>query len=175
MQAIHLTKYGKPAEGLRPVDIAEPGDPKPGQMLIRVEFAPINDSDLLVASGLYAVRPKLPSVVGNEGAGKVLAVGDGVQNVKVGDRVVIPRGVFSWAEKVLAPAEEVIVLPPEIDPQQAAMLSIKPPAAALLLEEFGSLKPGDWIVQNAANSGVGRAVIVFSNQKGVRTINIVRR
>jgi NADPH:quinone reductase-like Zn-dependent oxidoreductase len=83
--------------------------------------------------------------------------------------------VFTWAEKVLAPSEEVIVLPPEIDPQQAAMLSINPPAAALLLEEFVSLKPGDWIVQNAANSGVGRAVIVFAKQKGLRTINIVRR
>jgi NADPH:quinone reductase-like Zn-dependent oxidoreductase len=175
MQAIQLTKYGKPEEGLRLVEIAEPGDPKPGQVLIRVEYAPINDSDLLVASGLYAVQPKLPSVVGNEGAGRVLAVGDGVQTVKVGDRVVIPRGVFTWAEKVLAPAEEVIVLPPEIDPQQAAMLSINPPAAALLLEEFVSLKPGDWIVQNAANSGVGRAVIVFAKQKGLRTINIVRR
>jgi NADPH:quinone reductase-like Zn-dependent oxidoreductase len=104
-----------------------------------------------------------------------LTVGDGVQNVKVGDRVVIPHGVFSWAEKVLAPAEEAIVLPPEIDPKQASMLSINPPAAALLLEEFVSLKPGDWIVQNAANSGVGRAVIVFAKQKGVRTINIVRR
>ena len=175
MQAIQLTKYGKPEEGLRLVAIAEPGAPRSSQILIRVEYAPINDSDLLVASGLYAVRPKLPSVVGNEGAGKVLAVGDGVQNVKVGDRVVIPHGVFSWAEKVLAPAEEAMVLPPEIDPQQAAMLSINPPAAALLLERFVSLKPGDWVVQNAANSGVGRAVIVFAKQKGLRTINIVRR
>ena len=61
MQAIQLTKYGKPEEGLRLVEIAEPGDPKPGQILIRVEYAPINDSDLLVASGLYAVQPKLPS------------------------------------------------------------------------------------------------------------------
>jgi NADPH:quinone reductase-like Zn-dependent oxidoreductase len=175
MQAIQLTKYGKPEEALRLAEIAEPGHPKSGQILIRVEYAPINDSDLLVASGQYGVQPKLPSVVGNEGAGKVLAVGDGVQSVKVGDRVVVPHGVFSWAEKVLAPAEEAIVLPAEIDPQQAAMLSINPPAAALLLEEFVSLKPGDWIVQNAANSGVGRAVIVFAKQKGLRTINIVRR
>ncbi|HEV8003543.1 MAG TPA: zinc-dependent alcohol dehydrogenase family protein [Planctomycetaceae bacterium] len=175
MQAIQLTKYGKPEEGLRLVEIAEPGDPKSGQILIRVEYSPINDSDLLVASGLYAVQPMLPSVVGNEGAGKVLAVGDGVRNVKEGDRVVVPHGVFSWAQEVLAPAEGAIVLPPEIDPQQAAMLSINPPAAALLLDGFISLKPGDWIVQNAANSGVGRAVIVFAKQKGVRTINIVRR
>ena len=175
MQAIQLMKYGRPEEGLCLVEIAEPGDPQPGQMLIRVEYAPINDSDLLVASGLYPVKPELPSIVGNEGAGKVLAVGEGVQNVRAGDRVLIPRGVFCWAEKVLAPADEAIALPAEIDPQQAAMLSINPPAAALLLEEFVSLKPGDWIVQNAANSGVGRAVIVIAKQKGVRTINIVRR
>jgi len=175
MLVIQLTKYGKPEEGLRLAEIAEPDHPRSGQILIRVEYAPINDSDLLLASGLYALQPKLPSVLGNEGAGKVLAVGDGVQNVKIGDRVVIPHGVFSWAEKVLALAEEAIVLPAEIDPQQAAMLSINPPAAALLLEEFVSLKSGDWIVQNAANSGVGRAVIVFAKQKGLRTINIVRR
>jgi NADPH:quinone reductase-like Zn-dependent oxidoreductase len=175
MQAIQLMKYGKPEEGLRFVEVAEPGDPKSGEILIRVEYAPINDNDLLLASGLYAVRPKLPSIVGNEGAGKVSAVGDSVQNVKVGDRVVVPHGVFSWAEQVLAPADEAIVLPSEIDPQQAAMLNINPPAAALLLEEFVSLKPGDWIVQNAANSGVGRAVIAFAKQKGVRTLNIVRR
>src|ERR1700693_795868 len=142
MQSIQLTKYGKPEEALRLAEIAEPGHPKSGQVLIRVEYAPINDSDLLVASGLYAVQPNLPSVVGNEGAGKVVAVGDGVQNVKVGDRVVLPHGVFSWAEKVLAAAEGAIVLPPEIDPQQAAMLSINPPAAALLLGEFFSLNPG---------------------------------
>src|SRR5258708_22929377 len=55
------------------------------------------------------------------------------------------------------------------------MLSINSPAAALLLEAFVTLEPGDWIVQNAANSGVGRAVIAFAKQKGVRTINIVRR
>src|SRR5258708_32806472 len=175
MQAIHLTKYGEPEESLQFAEIAEPDRPKPGQILIRVEYAPINDNDMLLARGLYTIQPTLPSVVGNEGAGKVLAVGDGVRNVKIGDRVVIPLGVFSWAEKVLAPAEEAIVLPPEIDPQQAAMLSINPPAAALLLEEFVSLKPGDWIVQNAANSGVGRAVIVFAKQRGLRTINIVRR
>ncbi len=164
MQAIQLTKYGEPEESLRLAEI-----------LIRVEYAPINDNDMLLARGLYTIQPKLPSVVGNEGAGKVLAVGDGVHNVKIGDRVVIPLGVFSWAEKVLAPAEKAIVLPAEIDPRQAAMLSINPPAAALLLEEFVSLKRGDWIVQNASNSGVGRSVIAFAKQKGVRTINIVRR
>jgi NADPH:quinone reductase-like Zn-dependent oxidoreductase len=175
MQAIQLLKYGEPEEGLQLAEIAEPDLPKPGQILIRVEYAPINDNDLLLARGLYTIHPNVPSIVGNEGAGKVLAVGDGVKAVKIGDRVVVPYGVFSWAEKVLAPAEKAIVLPDGIDPQQAAMLSINPVAAALLLEDFVSLKAGDWIVQNAANSGVGRSVIAFAKQKGIRTINIVRR
>ena len=175
MQAIQLLKYGEPDEGLQLAEIAEPDLPKPGQILIRVEYAPINDNDLLLARGLYTIHPNVPSIVGNEGAGKVLAVGDGVKAVKIGDLVVVPYGVFSWAEKVLAPAEKAIVLPDGIDPQQAAMLSINPVAAALLLEDFVSLKAGDWIVQNAANSGVGRSVIAFAKQKGIRTINIVRR
>jgi NADPH:quinone reductase-like Zn-dependent oxidoreductase len=175
MQAIQLLKYGEPEEGLQLAEIAEPDLPKPGQILIRVEYAPINDNDLLLARGLYTIHPNVPSIVGNEGAGKVLAVGEGVKAVKIGDRVVVPYGVFSWTEKVLAPAEKAILLPAEIDPQQAAMLSINPVAAALLLEDFVSLKAGDWIVQNAANSGVGRSVIAFAKQRGVRTINIVRR
>ena len=62
-------------------------DRKPGRILIRVEYAPINYNDLLLARGLNTIQPNLPSVVGNEGAGKVLAVGDGVKNVKIGDRV----------------------------------------------------------------------------------------
>ena len=78
MQAIQLTKYGEPEESLRLAEIAEPDRPQPGQILIRVEYAPINDNDMLLARGLYTIQPKLPSVVGNEGAGKVLAVGDGV-------------------------------------------------------------------------------------------------
>src|SRR5713101_376404 len=77
MQAIQLTKYGEPEESLRLAEIAEPDRPKPGQILIRVEYAPINDNDMLLARGLYTIQPKLP-IVGNEGAGKVLAVGDGV-------------------------------------------------------------------------------------------------
>src|SRR5260370_19102737 len=106
MQGIQLRKYGEPEESLRLAEIAEPDRPKPGQILIRVEYAPINDNDMLLVRGLYTIQPKLPSVVGNEGAGKVLAVGDGVHNVKIGDRVVIPLRRVSWTDKVLPPPEQ---------------------------------------------------------------------
>lgn len=66
-------------------------------------------------------------------------------------------------------------LPPDADPQQLAMLAINPPTAALLLSEYVDLKPGEWVVQNAANSGVGRWVIAFAKTRGLKTVNIVRR
>jgi NADPH:quinone reductase-like Zn-dependent oxidoreductase len=174
MRAILLTAYGDPLHGLTCVSVREPRRPQASEVLIEVEFAPINVSDLLLARGVYAVRPKLPSVVGNEGVGTVIALGEGVRNVAVGDRVLIPLGTFSWAERVVAPAVGLVIVPAGIDVRQAAMLSINPPTASLLLSEHVNLTAGDWIVQNAANSGVGRAVIAFAKHRGLKTINIVR-
>jgi NADPH:quinone reductase-like Zn-dependent oxidoreductase len=175
MRAIHLTAFGDPVEGLEFVHIQEPAAPGPGQALIGVEFSPIDLSDLLVVSGAYPFRPKLPSVIGNEGVGRILAVGPGVENVAVGDRVLTPLYGLAWAERIVVPAEGLFALPADVDPQQLAMLTINPPTAGLLLSEFVDLAPGDWVVQNAANSGVGRAVIAFAKARGFKTINLVRR
>jgi NADPH:quinone reductase-like Zn-dependent oxidoreductase len=175
MRAVQLTSFGNPVDGLQYVDIPEPGSPIPNQVLIGVEFSPINPNDLMVAQGVYAVRPPLPAVIGNEGVGRVLAVGSGVESVKVGDRVLAPLGSFTWRERVVIPAGGLFALPPDADPQQLAMLGINPPTAALLLSEYVDLKPGEWVVQNAANSGVGRWVIAFAKTRGLKTVNIVRR
>ena len=72
-------------------------------------------------------------------------------------------------------ADGLFALPPDADPRQLAMLAINPPTAALLLSEYVHLKPGEWVVQNAANSGVGRWVIAFAKTRGLKTVNIVRR
>ena len=157
------------------MQIQEPAAPGPGQALIGVEFSPIDLSDLLVVSGAYPFRPSLPSVIGNEGVGRILAVGPGVDNVVVGDRVLTPLYGLAWAERIVAPAEGLFALPADVDPQQLAMLTINPPTAGLLLSEFVDLADGDWVVQNAANSGVGRAVIAFAKARGFKTINLVRR
>src|SRR5258708_19484635 len=82
MRAVHLTAYGNPVEGLKYVDIPAPGAPGPNQVLIGVEFAPLNPSDLLLARGLYALHPALPTVIGNEGVGRVVEVGAGLRTVK---------------------------------------------------------------------------------------------
>jgi NADPH:quinone reductase-like Zn-dependent oxidoreductase len=175
MRAIHLTAFGDPAQGLEFMQIPEPAAPGSGQALIGVEFSPIDLSDLLVVSGAYPFRPNLPSVIGNEGVGRILAVGPGVDNVAVGDRVLTPLYGLAWAERIVVPSEGLFALPADVDPQQLAMLTINPPTAGLLLSEFVNLAPGDWVVQNAANSGVGRAVIAFAKARGFKTVNLVRR
>ncbi|HXB04621.1 MAG TPA: zinc-dependent alcohol dehydrogenase family protein [Candidatus Angelobacter sp.] len=175
MRAVQLTAYGNPVEALKYVDIPAPEAPGPNQVLIGVEFSPVNPSDLLLANGLYALRPALPAVIGNEAVGRVLAVGPGVQNVKLGDRVLAPLSSFTWRERMVISADGLFVLPPDADPRQLAMLAINPPTAALLLSEYVDLKPGEWVVQNSANSGVGRWVIAFAKKRGLKTVNIVRR
>jgi NADPH:quinone reductase-like Zn-dependent oxidoreductase len=175
MRAVQLTAYGNPVDGLEYVDIPEPDAPGPNQVLIGVEFSPINPNDLILAMGIYALRPALPTVIGNEGVGRVLAVGPGVENVKVGDRVLPPLSSFTWRERMVISANRLFALPPDADPQQLAMLTINPPTAALLLSAYVDLKPGEWVVQNAANSGVGRWVIAFARTRGLKTVNIVRR
>jgi len=175
MKAIHLTAYGNPAHNLKLVEVAEPNTPSADEALVRMEYAPIDDSDLLLASGVYPLRPQLPSVVGGEGAGIVEAIGPGVTSVKVGDRVTIPFGTFTWSEKVVAPARGLFVVPPSIDPRTASMLNINPTTAVLLLEEFVKLKPKDWILLNAANSQVGRCLIAIAKSRDLNIVGIVRR
>src|ERR1700680_1290090 len=104
MRAIQLTAFGNPVDGLEYLYIPEPDALGPNQVLIGVEFSPINPNDLMVAQGIYAFRPPLPTVIGNEGVGRVLAVGPGVESVKVGDRVLAPPGSFTWRERIVVSA-----------------------------------------------------------------------
>ena len=175
MKAIHLTAYGNPTQNLMMVEVSEPNQPSGGKALVRMEYTPVNFSDLLLANGLYFLNPKLPSVIGGEGAGIVEAIGPGVTSVKVGDRVTIPFGIFTWSEKVPAPAQDLFVVPPAVDAKPASMLNINPTTAVLLLDEFVKLKPKDWIVINAANSQVGRCLIAIAQSRDLNVISIVRR
>ncbi|HEX3444616.1 MAG TPA: zinc-dependent alcohol dehydrogenase family protein, partial [Chthoniobacterales bacterium] len=175
MKAIHLTTYGYPAPSLMMVELPEPETPSANEALVRMEYAPINSSDLLLANGLYFLHPKLPSVIGGEGAGIVEAIGAGVTSVKAGDRVTIPFGTFTWSEKVLAPAQGLFVVPSSVDAKTASMLNINPTTAVLLLDEFVKLKPKNWIVLNAANSQVGRCLIAIAQSRDLNIIGIVRR
>src|ERR1700739_649801 len=175
MKAIHLTAYGNPAQNLKMVEVSEPHTPAAGEAIVRMEYAPIDYSDLLLANGVYLSNPKLPSVIGGEGAGIVEAIGPGVTSVKVGGRVTSPFGTFTWSEKVLAPAQGLFVVPPSIDAKTASMLNINPTTAVLLLNEFVKLKPKDWMVLNAANSQVARCLIAVAKSRALNVVGIVRR
>lgn len=175
MKAIQLKAYGQPPENVGVVEINDITTINNDEVIIEVLYSPVNPSDLLLMQGTYPVQPKLPAVIGQEGVGRVVSVGASVTTVKPGDIVTIPFGTFAWSEKVVAKAAGLVVLPPNVDLQQAAMLSINPPTAVLLLEEFVSLNPGDWIVLNAANASVSHTIIAVAKSKGLKTLGIVRR
>lgn len=175
MRAILIEKFGTPAEVLKVAELPEPPQPGRDEALVQMEYAPINVNDLLLVKGTFHHTPDLPTVVGNEGVGGVLAVGSDVQGVKAGDRVMLPVYSMTWRERIVVPVSGLVVLPPHADLQQLSMLRINPPAAALMLSEYVALRAGDWVVQNSANSGVGRAVIAYGKARGYRIISLVRR
>ncbi|HTX94704.1 MAG TPA: alcohol dehydrogenase catalytic domain-containing protein, partial [Mycobacterium sp.] len=172
MRAIQIERFGDPAQVLRVVDIEEPPPPGPHEVLVSVEFSPLNKHDLLVVSGVLA-RPPLPHIPGAEGVARVLATGAEVDGLQVGDLVVLPLYAGAWRERLLVPADSLFALPAG-DIEQYSMLGSNPPTAGLMLSEYTSLQPGDWVVQNAANSGVGRSLIALAKLRGLKTINLAR-
>lgn len=146
-----------------------------GQALVAVLAAPINPSDVLTLTGQYGLLPPLPAVGGSEGVGRIVELGPQTQGPAVGQTVLLPAGSGTWATHVVVPAARLVPLPNEGDPKQLAMLTVNPPTAALLLSEFADLQPGDWVVQNSANSGVGSYVVQLARLRGLKTVNIVRR
>ncbi len=174
MKRVDIDRYGAPEEVARCVDVADVGAPGAGEVVFDVLLFPINPADVSFCRGTYRLRPPLPATPGAECVGRVTAVGAGVAHVKAGD-LVINLQRENWAERRRVKADDVILVPAGTDLPQAAMLRINPPTALLLLSDFVELKPGDWIVQNVANSAVGRLVIRLARALGVRTLNVVRR
>lgn len=146
-----------------------------GQVLVAVLAAAINPSDVLMLTGGYGILPPLPAVGGSEGVGRVVSVGDGVHGLAAGQLVLLPAGSGTWATHLVADAKRLVPLPEVPDPQQLAMLTVNPATASLMLSEFVALKPGDWVVQNVANSGVGGYLVQLAKLRGYRTVNVVRR
>jgi NADPH:quinone reductase-like Zn-dependent oxidoreductase len=175
MRAIQISTFGNPTDVLHLIELPDPPDPGPDEAMIGISYAPINQNDLLLIKGTFHYTPSLPTIVGNEGVGTVLATGANVTSVRPGDRVLLPLYSNSWRERIVVSAHKLVPLPAAADTQQLAMLRINPPAAALMLSEYVDLKPGDWVIQNGANSGVGRAVIAFGKARKYRIISLVRR
>ena len=150
-------------------------DPAPDQVRLEVLAAPINPSDVLTLTGEYGLLPDLPAIGGNEGVGRVAQVGDVVDHLTVGDVVMLPPGSGTWRTHMNVDAAGLITLPVDADPIQLSMLTVNPPTASLLLSEFVDLQPGEWVIQNAANSAVGGYLIQLAAARGLKTVNVVRR
>jgi mitochondrial enoyl-[acyl-carrier protein] reductase / trans-2-enoyl-CoA reductase len=169
--AIVISEHGEPAKvaSLASVELPPPG---PGEVRVRVLLAPINPADINVLEGKYPVRPELPGVPGVEGVG---VVEDSAHYFEKGTRVLLPHCFGSWRAAGNASAAELVVVPDDIPLEQASMLRINPATALCMLRDFLYLCPNDWVLQNAANSAVGRCVIRMCRHFGWRTFNIVRR
>ena len=174
MKSVLIDAYGVPEQVVRCVDRHDPGDPLEGEAVIDVLAFPINPADIWFCKGQYRLRPPLPAVPGAECVGRVIAVGPGVSAPRVGD-LVINLQRENWCARRRVAAADLVPIDPQTDIAQAAMLRVNPATALLLLTDLRRLEPGDWVIQNTANSGVGRWVTVLARRMGIRTVNVVRR
>ena len=173
-RAVRFPAFGEPADVLAIEDVPTPS-PGPGEVLLRMRARPVNPSDLSMVRGRYGQLPDLPATPGLEGVGEVEALGEGVTTVAVGARVV-PLGVSgTWAERLCAPAAAVVPVPEGVGDEAAAQLVVNPLSAWVLLMEELDVQPGDWLAQSAAGSTLGRVVLQIARDRGVKTINLVRR
>jgi len=164
--------------------------PPPGHVLVQFLASPINPADVNQVQGTYPSHARLitsstPSttpfaVGGNEGVAKVIFTSPDITNVKAGDWILPFKPSFgTWRSHAIIPKDEMIVIKDEqkkgLTPIQVGTASINPITAWRLLKDYGKLEKGDWLVQNGANSGVGRAAIQLAKEFGFKSLNIIRR
>jgi NADPH:quinone reductase-like Zn-dependent oxidoreductase len=174
MLRVDLFEHGRPDKVCRCVKVEDPGAPDDDEVIVEIAASAINPADLLIMEGRYPGPEQLPAPMGIEGAGRLVEVGAAVKGLRPGDKV-ISLARSNWAERVRVKAQQVIKLPDALSLQDAAMLKANPPSAYLMLNDYVALEPGDWVIQNAANSAVGRHVIRLARARGLHSANIVRR
>lgn len=181
MYALQIDDYHEDVlEAIRALHVIKKTVPKPdyGQVLVRVEAAPCNPSDLLLLKGLYGTRKTLPAVPGWEGAGVVVAAGGGLLGKwLVGRRVAFSSRSDSdgtWSQYSVADAKACVVLKKGVSIEQGATMIINP-LTALGLFDAADEEGHAAIIQTAAASQVGRMVLKLANDKGIPAIHIVRR
>lgn len=173
MLQIQYDKFGPPSLVANCVKASDPGSPSAWDAIVDIEACPINPSDLSMLAGHYGKLNRPPATIGMEAAGRVVAVGKSVTNLKIGDRVMVMAN-DNWAQRRKVPATLLHKVPEEINPIQAALMKVNPATALLMLRQQ-KLNKNDWVIQNAPLSNVGRSVLQVARCQGLRTINIVRR
>jgi NADPH:quinone reductase-like Zn-dependent oxidoreductase len=174
LKSVRFYEFGNPAEVVRVEETAQP-EAGANQVLVKMRVRPINPSDLLIVRGLYGSLLQLPATPGLEGMGEVAAVGEGIGHLRPGQRV-IPLGVpGTWQEYITASAAQLIPVPDSVSDQTAAQFVVNPLTAWIMTLEELSLRPGEWLLQTAAGSTLGRVVLQIARLRGFKTVNVVRR
>ena len=168
--AIRIHENGGP-EVLRWEAVDVP-DPSPGEALIRQTVAGLNFIDVYFRTGLYTA-PSFPATIGNEGAGVVEAVGDGVTEVAVGDRVVYCMSLGSYAQRRLVAAKQLVRIPDGISDEQAAAVMLKGCTVQYLIRRTYAVQPGETVLFHAAAGGCGLIACQWLKHLGVTVIGTV--
>ncbi|MEX0702503.1 MAG: zinc-dependent alcohol dehydrogenase family protein [Planctomycetales bacterium] len=176
MRAAIFDRFGDPIDVLQLRDLPLP-EPAPGQVRVRMLASPINPSDLMHVRGVYGKRPTLPAGAGFEGVGVVEKSGGGILGrFLAGKRVaVMNRAGGNWAEHVVVPAKRVIPLDSSLPLAQAAMFFVNPAAACVMTRRVLAVPRGEWLLQTAAGSALGKMVVRLARHEGFRTLDVVRR
>ena len=169
MKAIRVHTPGGP-EALRLEDVPEP-KPEAGQAVVKIEAAGVNFIDVYQRTGLYKVP--LPFTLGQEAAGSVAAVGPGVKEPKVGDRVAYTSILGAYAEYAVVPAERVVVLPDGVSTKQGAAAMLQGMTAHYLATSTYPLESGNACLVHAAAGGVGLLLCQVAKLRGARVLGTV--
>ncbi len=169
MEAIRVQEHGGP-EVLTPAETGAP-EPGPGQVLVQLAAAGVNFVDTYYRTGLYP-QP-VPYTPGSEGAGTVVAVGDGVESPKVGDRVASTNFAGAYALFALAAADRVVPVPDGVSEELAAAVLLQGMTAHYLLLDSYRVRPGDTVLVHAAAGGMGLLLTQLATRFGARVIGTV--
>lgn len=177
VKAVVFDRSGPAPEVLSVRDDVPKPVPRWGQVLVRMRASPINPSDLMYTEGKYGLRPEFPATPGFEGVGVVEASGGGPLGwLRKGKRVaVVSSGRGNWAEYTITTARQVIPVPHELPDDQAATFFVNPASAIAMTRDVLRIPPGEWLLQSAAGSSLGKMVIRLGKKYGFRTMNVVRR
>lgn len=172
MKRAVYSQFGTPETVLKfeEADRPQPGE---GQVLVKMVLSPIHNHDLMTIAGQYGFKPPLPAVPGTEAVGIVEALGAGVTNLKVGQRVA-GGAEQTWAEFYTANAARLVPVPDSVSDETACQLVAMPLSTKMLLDTL-EVKEGEWIAINAANGAVGKLLAQYGAEKGVKVLGLVRR
>jgi len=168
MREVWITRKGGP-EVLEVRETSDP-TPGPGEVRIRAHACGINFADIMARMGLYPDAPKLPCVVGYEVAGEVDAVGSGVTEFSVGQRVVALTRFGGYSDTVCVPLHQVAALSDDTSFEAAAALPVQYLTAWLMLVHLGNVREGDRVLVHAAGGGVGQAAVQICRWRGAEVI-----